>query len=97
VLPAQPDPQAAWDAIRRIAPVASDQPAVPSLLGHIQLNLQLTAQAASFAQQLHEVYTPDYSPVRNLLDLLGMDVAAALAPPSPAASDRGTCPVCAIP
>jgi hypothetical protein len=97
VLPAQPDPQAAWDAIRRIAPVAFDQPEVPSLLWHIQLNLQLTAQTASLAQQLHEVYTPDYTPVRNLLDLLDTDVAAALAPPSPAASDRGTCPLCAVP
>ena len=97
VVPDQPDPQAAWDAIRRIAPVAFDQPEVPSLLEHIQLNMQLVAQTASNAQQMHEVYTPDYTPVRDLLDLLDTDVDAALVPLSPAAGDQGICPLCAVP
>ena len=75
----------------------STNPKSLSLLLHIQLNMQLVAQTASNAQQMHEVYTPDYTPVRDLLDLLDTDVDAALAPPSPAASDQGICPFCAVP
>ena len=96
VLPVQPDPQSAWGDIQRIASVTGDQTSVPFLLGHIQLAFQRLADDAMYAQQAHVAYTPDYAPVRTLLNVIDTDLAATLSVPPNAASNHGPCPVCAI-
>jgi hypothetical protein len=96
VRPAQPDPQAAWDDLSRIPPVAVDQPEVLSLLWHIQRIYQRLAQEASYAQQVHGVYVPDYAPVQTLLAVIDTDLAATSSGPAGAASDGGACQVCAL-
>jgi hypothetical protein len=95
IRPVQTDPQVAWDDIVRIAPVAQDQPEVFSLLGHIQRTYQRLAGETSLAQQAHAAYTPDYAPVKTLLDVIATDLTATLSRPT-TASDSRTCPVCGI-
>jgi hypothetical protein len=96
VRPAQPDPQAAWDDLSRIPPVAVDQPEVLSLLWHIQRIYQRLAQEASYARQVHGVYVPDYAPVQTLLQVIDTDLAATLSGPGGPASNRSPCSVCAL-
>jgi hypothetical protein len=98
VWPAHPDPQRAWDAIRRIPPLIQDQPAVPapSLAGHIQRTFAHLDREAMLARQAQEPYTADYAPVRTLLATLDTDLSAALSAPASAASEWGACPVCPL-
>jgi hypothetical protein len=98
VWPAHPDPQHAWEDIRRIAPLTQDQPVVPapSLIWHIQRTFARLDREAILARQAHLPYTADYSPVRTLLATLDTDLSAAQSAPASAASEWRTCPVCPL-
>jgi hypothetical protein len=98
VWPAHPDPQRAWDELRRIPPLTQDQPLVPapSLIWHIQRTFARLDREAILARQAQEPYTADYAPVRTLLDTLETDLVASQRSPASAASRWGTCPVCPL-
>jgi hypothetical protein len=95
---AEPDPRAAWDAIRRIPLLLPDDPLVPAaaLVAHIQRHLVHVRRAASRARQASAPYTADYMPVRTLLDTLATDLSPAPLGLAGSTSHAGACPVCAL-
>jgi hypothetical protein len=93
-----PDPQSAWDDLRRIAPLTQDQPSLPapSLIGHIGRIFARLDREALLARQAQVPYTADYAPVRTLLDTLDTDLFAAQSAPASVASEWAACPVCPL-